>query len=118
MNAAVVIGGINLVDLIEDYAIRHQRAETVRKPRRDQELISRRFVQFNRQMLAVGRGRASQIDDHVEDSSSQYPNELGLSKAAAPGSAGHGRCRRGVTSNSLSWMNSYSIPAARKSRRT
>jgi hypothetical protein len=69
-----------IVDLVEDYAIRHQRTETVRKPRRDQELISRRFIQFNRQMLAIGRGRAAQVHDHVVDSASQYPNELGLSK--------------------------------------
>src|SRR5262245_38754661 len=45
-----------------------------------EELISRRFIQFNRQMLAIGRRRASQVHDHVVDSASQYPNELGLSK--------------------------------------
>ncbi len=38
--AAVVIGGIGVVDLAEDYCVGHQRAKTVRKPSRDQKLIS------------------------------------------------------------------------------
>ena len=44
VNAAVVIGGIDLVDLIENYAIGLQRAEAVSKSSRDQELIPCRLL--------------------------------------------------------------------------
>src|SRR5262249_29686418 len=80
VDAAVMISGIDLVDLIEDYTVGFQRAEAVCKPCRNQQLISRLLAQLDRQMLAVGGGRASQVDDNIENSPAQHPKKLGLSK--------------------------------------
>src|SRR5260370_7959502 len=94
MDAAVVLGGIHVVDLIEDYAVGLQRTKAVGEPCRDQELLSRRLAQLDCQMLAVTSGRAPQIHDDIEDPPSQNANQLGLRERrnlevqAADGSGG------------------------------
>src|SRR5262249_38135337 len=47
---------------------------------RHKQWFARRRAKLDREMPAVARGRAPQIDDDIEDSSSQNANQLGLCK--------------------------------------
>jgi hypothetical protein len=67
-------------EFVNDLRVGHQGAEAVCKSNGNEKLLATFRTQFHRDMLAIARRRTSQIDDDIDDFSTQNPNQFGLSE--------------------------------------
>ena len=75
---ALVFVGIIVIDLIDDFGVRFERAKSVREAPRNEHLFAALGRQPFRDPHSIGWCSHTQVDRHVKDAPAQYPNDLGL----------------------------------------